>query len=382
MKRYKELKYEDKSYTESYKIDEILVKNKFEWFLDCEVENCRLEITKGTLVFNSGVFFNGTWEYGVFRDGQWKYGTWMGGVWYNGTWYNGIFKNGIIFGGRFLNGKIEGGEIRGGEFFDCKISKEVANTTIQKTQPQPQAQKPMQGEPQNRGQQEKQEEVENPQVQGEPMEERIMKYKTYLSINEGLGQNDIKRLVNFIIKTLKKEYDLKVTIEYHEDQTPVYFFSEKSDPNKFIFYMGYGTRRPSFTFHFIDNDYADILDPLIEVEGLDYAPRGVLHRFNVTGKIKDILSQMQFIEGEEEDIDEENDEWITESLNKYLVSQEIPYESKLSWTVIADSPEEAKEFVKKERYYDDAEKLSVDTLKSNITGTNEKGVKKSNRVDY
>ena len=132
MNRYKELRYEDKLYSEQSEIDRLLIKNKFDWFLDCEVENCRLEITKNTLVFNSGTFFNGTWVYGVFRDGQWLYGTWEGGVWYNGTWRGGIFKNGLIFGGRFLKGKIEGGEIRGGEFFDTEIGEQVVNTTIQK----------------------------------------------------------------------------------------------------------------------------------------------------------------------------------------------------------------------------------------------------------
>jgi len=140
MKRYKELKYRDKIITEQSEIDRILIDNKFDWFLDCEVENCRLEILKNHLIFNSGVFFNGTWVYGVFRDGQWKYGTWEGGVWYNGTWYNGIFKNGLIFDGRFLNGKIEGGEIRGGEFFDIKISKNVINTMIKKVEQKPKQQ--------------------------------------------------------------------------------------------------------------------------------------------------------------------------------------------------------------------------------------------------
>ena len=126
MKRYVELKFEDKIITEPFTIDEILIKNKFDWFLDCEVENVKLEILKGHLIFNSGVFFNGNWKYGVFRDGQWKYGTWEGGVWYNGTWYNGIFKSGIIFDGRFLSGKFENGEIRGGDFGNsAKFSEKV-----------------------------------------------------------------------------------------------------------------------------------------------------------------------------------------------------------------------------------------------------------------
>jgi thioredoxin 1 len=136
MNRYKELLYESKTYTENSKIDEILIKNKFNWFLDCEVENVRIEIFKNHLIFNSGVFFNGTWVYGVFRNGQWKSGTWQGGVWYNGTWYHGIYESGLIFGGRFLGGTIEGGEIRGGEFYNIEISKDVIRTdiNIEKTQ--------------------------------------------------------------------------------------------------------------------------------------------------------------------------------------------------------------------------------------------------------
>lgn len=174
MKRYKELLYGDKTYTETYKINEILAKNGFEWFLDCEVENVRLEITKNTLVFNSGVFFNGNWEYGVFRDGQWKYGTWNGGVWYNGTWYNGIYKNGLIFNGRFLNGKIEGGEIRGGDFFDIEISRDVA---INIEQPSKNSPKPQQGHPVNRGEMQKvqgetqPQPIQQPQGQPQPVQQ-------------------------------------------------------------------------------------------------------------------------------------------------------------------------------------------------------------------
>ena len=126
MKRYKELKYNRKTFTEQYKIDEILLKEGFQWFLDCEVEDVRLEISHRTLIFNSGTFFNGTWKYGVFRDGVWKYGVWEGGVWYNGKWYNGAFQSGIIYDGKFFHGKIEGEtEIKGGEFYNMEIAKSV-----------------------------------------------------------------------------------------------------------------------------------------------------------------------------------------------------------------------------------------------------------------
>lgn len=177
MNRYKELIFNEKTYTETYIINETLLKEGFGWFLDCEVENCRIEIMKNTLVFNSGVFFNGTWEYGVFRDGQWKYGTWNGGVWYNGTWYNGIFKNGLIFGGRFMAGNIEGGEIRGGDFFDVKISNDVEKKDNQQEKPVNKI-KSQTGTPINRAQLQK--------VQGQiqpvenKIEEKIKRFDTFI----------------------------------------------------------------------------------------------------------------------------------------------------------------------------------------------------------
>jgi len=125
MNRYKEIRYEGKIYTEQYKIDEILIDKKFSWFLDCEVENVRIEIDKETLIFNSGVFFSGTWIYGVFRDGEWKSGTWENGVWYNGIWRRGTFKSGLIFDGKFFSGKILEGTIRGGNFYDMDVFPEV-----------------------------------------------------------------------------------------------------------------------------------------------------------------------------------------------------------------------------------------------------------------
>jgi len=132
MKRYKELKFDGKVFTEQYKIDEILINNNFNWFLDCEVENVRIEIQYETLIFNSGVFFNGTWYYGVFRDGEWKSGTWENGVWYNGIWRNGLFESGLIFNGKFFNGKIESGTIRGGDFYNIKIDSSVVREDIYK----------------------------------------------------------------------------------------------------------------------------------------------------------------------------------------------------------------------------------------------------------
>ena len=138
MKRYKELKYNKKTFTEQWKIDEILIKEGFQWFLDCEVEDVRIEILKQTLVFNSGTFFNGTWVFGAWRGGTWKYGTWLDGVWFNGRWLNGVFKDGIIKDGKFLNGKMEKGTIEGGEFYHIEISKEVKRKDEKKKEVQQQ----------------------------------------------------------------------------------------------------------------------------------------------------------------------------------------------------------------------------------------------------
>ena len=141
MKRYKELKCDSKIFTEQYIIDEKLLENGFQWFLDCEVEDVRIEISrkdvKPVLIFNSGIFFSGTWKYGCFRDGVWKYGTWEDGVWFNGVWYNGTFKKGIIENGKFHHGTIEDGIIRGGEFYNMIINKNVKKEEPKKvTQPQ------------------------------------------------------------------------------------------------------------------------------------------------------------------------------------------------------------------------------------------------------
>jgi len=132
--RYNELKFEGKTYTKQWEINEILIDNKFNWIVDAEIENARLEIFKlkdgsKTLVWNAGIWYNGDWFFGTFRDGEWKYGTWRNGVWRNGKWKNGIFKSGIIYNGIFFKGKIESGIIKGGRFIDCEISKSVKELT-------------------------------------------------------------------------------------------------------------------------------------------------------------------------------------------------------------------------------------------------------------
>lgn len=64
---------------------------------------------------------------------------------------------------------------------------------------------------------------------------------------------------------------------------------------------------------------------------------------------------------------------MKEYLHKFLVEEEIPYEGKNTWTVMASSKEEARAFVKNsgESF---GNSLYVDTLKFNVTGTKEKGI--------
>ena len=127
--RYSELKHDGQIYTEQWKIDEILIDNKFNWMVNAEIKNARLEIFKDTLVWNGGIWYNGDWYFGVWRDGEWRYGNWQNGVWYSGVWKNGTFKSGIIYNGKFFKGKIEGGEIRGGVFINVEISPDVVEYT-------------------------------------------------------------------------------------------------------------------------------------------------------------------------------------------------------------------------------------------------------------
>lgn len=110
--KYKELIYKGQTYTETYDIEEILVKENMSWFIECETENVRLEIQNGVLIFNGGIFFNGNWVYGAVRGGEFKYVKWENGVWFNGVWKNGLWESGIIFNGTFYQGSFMNVKIR------------------------------------------------------------------------------------------------------------------------------------------------------------------------------------------------------------------------------------------------------------------------------
>lgn len=68
----------------------------------------------------------------------------------------------------------------------------------------------------------------------------------------------------------------------------------------------------------------------------------------------------------------------TEQINKYLITEEIPYEGKSTWTVFAHSPEHAKEMVKQPCNGYCYNGLSSELLKANIKGTNQCFIHKSN----
>lgn len=179
--RYKELKYNGKTYTQKYQIDEILLEKKLNWVLDAEMENARLEIMKDTLIFNGGIIFNAIWEYGVIRNGEIRNIVFLNGVIYDGVFKKIKMEKGIIFGGTFYKGSILFADVRGGEFKDVDISTNVNVTqkeelenepqpTIQQTQPTTQSVK-VEGEIKNQ---------EGGEIQAQVQENKKYKYiKTY-----------------------------------------------------------------------------------------------------------------------------------------------------------------------------------------------------------
>ena len=91
--RYSELNYRGKTYTNVNEINDILLKEKFYWLIDSEIENAQLEIKNNTLIWNNGSFYTGNWYYGIFKNGSFC-GNWENGIWENGNfdgkWCSGI----------------------------------------------------------------------------------------------------------------------------------------------------------------------------------------------------------------------------------------------------------------------------------------------------
>lgn len=85
--RYLELKYSGKTYTIEGEINDILERLGFNWLIDSEVRNAKIEIKRGTLIWHGGIFISGDWHYGIFKDGE-----------FNGNWESGIFERGLKSG--------------------------------------------------------------------------------------------------------------------------------------------------------------------------------------------------------------------------------------------------------------------------------------------
>ena len=227
--RYSELKFNGEIYTEQWKIDEILIKNKFNWMVNAEIKNARLEIFQDTLVWNAGIWYNGSWYFGVWRDGEWRYGTWQNGVWYNGVWRDGTFKSGIIYKGKFFKGKIEGGEIRGGQFIDTEIDPKVIEYTGEEYQvkkeeeQQPvkkqttviQSKQPIDQVRVNGVKPANQQSVVQPKIQQEKINYNMKKIKTFESFMS--ETEDTEDILDLII-----DEAVEVICQYNNDNTEVY----------------------------------------------------------------------------------------------------------------------------------------------------------------
>jgi hypothetical protein len=90
--RFKELIYGDKQIDNPREIEKILERNNFDWLIDSEIENAKIEIKNNTLIWNGGDYYSGFWYYGIFKNGN-----------FYGTFENGIFENGNFYG-KFLSG--------------------------------------------------------------------------------------------------------------------------------------------------------------------------------------------------------------------------------------------------------------------------------------
>lgn len=67
-------------------------------------------------------------------------------------------------------------------------------------------------------------------------------------------------------------------------------------------------------------------------------------------------------------------------MNRYVIYEQVPYESSMSWTVQADSLEEAKEYIKKDSNYlgESLQKHSERVIK----GSTQKGIIKKAKRHY
>jgi hypothetical protein len=91
--RFKELIISNKTYKNSKEIENILNKNGFDWLVDSELDDAKIEITNNTIIWNEGTYWTGNWKYGIWKNGIF-YGKWLSGIFENGEfkgeWIDGI----------------------------------------------------------------------------------------------------------------------------------------------------------------------------------------------------------------------------------------------------------------------------------------------------
>ena len=62
------------------------------------------------IIWDYGIWIDGTWHNGQWDDGIWENGTWLSGAWHNGTWKNGTWENGEWIKGIWENGTWKNGK--------------------------------------------------------------------------------------------------------------------------------------------------------------------------------------------------------------------------------------------------------------------------------
>lgn len=68
MTNYNKLIYENDIHTNQMEIENILIKEGFEWLTNCEIENSVIEIENNKLIWHNGIFHSGTWVDGSFGN--------------------------------------------------------------------------------------------------------------------------------------------------------------------------------------------------------------------------------------------------------------------------------------------------------------------------
>lgn len=130
---------------------------KYQWFLEAEVQDAVIGEDSSGLVWYSGTWYGGRWYgskwySGIWFTGEWYSGEWyswywdkqnqrivkvnndnrnsqwLGGNWHSGTWYNGVhwdgswkdgvWNNGLWIGGQWQNGTWNNGLWRGGDWIN------------------------------------------------------------------------------------------------------------------------------------------------------------------------------------------------------------------------------------------------------------------------